>query len=207
MNNSSDSQILEALKQLEGLINSGILQGNELLRRGNELLEDAWSHDDLRNLKEEISQARQELQIARMTLEDRQEQSMQVLGELQSICLTASQKYTQLSQVCGQGEQLYLSLKGEEEERKKFQASLFKLIQKYHQLIQKYQQNKTDLDKTYQQIKTDLDMVAEKSYIAVEQIQDSEHIISELDTKYNAEVLKDSLRQKKRGQKVVFCPL
>jgi DNA repair exonuclease SbcCD ATPase subunit len=185
MNNLSDSQILEALEDLQEIINHGILQGNELVQRGNELLQDAWSHEDFRNLKEEISQARQELQIARMTLENWEEQSMQVLEKLEAACLTASQEYTGLSQLSSQSEELYLSLKEEEEERKKFQANLFKLIQKYQQLIQKYQQNKTDLDKTYQQSKTDLDRVVEKAYRAVQKIQDSEHIISELDTKYN----------------------
>jgi chromosome segregation ATPase len=153
MSNLSDSEVLAALEEFERIINHGI-------SKVNNLLQDAWSNEDLKNIKEEISQSRKELEIAHITLQDSEKKSAQVLQELQSTSSTASKEQTLLNQMCSDSKELYSNLKVEEERGREFLNNLVSLIQEY-------QQYKTQFD------------------VAFQRVQSAENVLSELDIKYN----------------------
>lgn len=155
MSNSSDSDILVALEKLECIINHGILKVDSLLK-------DAWNNEDLKNIKEEISQSRKKLEVARNTLQqslDQSAQVLQVLPELKSTSSSASEQRTLLNQACHEGKNLYSSLKSEEIKGRDYLNNLVASRQEY-------QQYKTEFDEAIRRIKT------------------AGNILSELDRKY-----------------------
>lgn len=153
MSNSSDSEVLVALVEFEHIIEHGI-------SKVNDLLQNVWNKEDLKNIKEELSQCRKELEIARITLQTSEEKSVQVLQELHSASSTASEERNLLNQVCTDSGELFLNLKAEEEKGREFLNYLVKLIQEY-------QQYKAQFD------------------VAIQRVQSAENILSKLDTKYN----------------------
>lgn len=153
MSNSSDSEILKNLRQLENTIINGI-------SKVNDLLQDAWNNEDLTNLREEISQSRKKLEIARNSLQESQERSDQVCEELKSTSSRASEQKTLLSQACNEGEKLYLNLQSQQEQATNALNNLRDSIQECQQYRLEFNQ-------------------------AIQRIEAAENLLSELDRRYN----------------------
>lgn len=150
---SSDSDILTALVELETMINHGVSKVENLLRQ-------AWDNESLKQIKEEISQARQELETVRATLQKSQNWSAQCVQELNSTSSRVLEQNILLEQVCKESENLYSKLKLEEGKAKDCLNSLIASMQEH-------QQQKTRLDE------------------AIRRVETAENILSELDSKYS----------------------
>lgn len=153
MSKSSDSDVLIALAELEAMINRGIAKVDGLLQ-------EAWDNQDLKQIQQEISQARQELEKAGIVLEENQNRSTLTLQELHALEDSASKQKDLLERTHQVSINLYSDLKSEAEKGRDCLNSLVVSI------------------KESEQYKTQF-------HEAIQRIEVAENILAEIDRKYD----------------------
>jgi chromosome segregation ATPase len=154
MSNISDSDVLKALLEFEGMINNGV-------SKVSNLLEKAWDNESLQQIKDEITKSRKQLEIAHTAISP----YLQILNIDSS---RASDQSALLKKACSESINLYSKLQSQEENGRDCINSLTASMQEYIQL-------KTQFDKAIRELNqyTNLSQQVDKSINEFDQLMRS----------------------------------